>query len=68
MTLRTAIEALANRHQGNRISMEFGDQAIEIEGKITPAMEALLRQAQETYVAGVEGSRDSSAGGAGTQE
>ncbi|MFJ3594738.1 hypothetical protein ACIQUY_39025 [Streptomyces sp. NPDC090231] len=64
MTLRTAIEALANRHQGNRISVEFGDQVIEVEGKMTPATEALLRQAQETYVAGLEAIRDS-AGGTG---
>ncbi|MFG2653405.1 hypothetical protein [Streptomyces sp. NPDC048436] len=63
MTLRTAIEAVANRHQGARIRVELGDRTIEIEGKSTPDMEALLRQARELFEADAQRWRESSSGG-----
>ncbi len=63
MTLRTAIEAVANRHQGARIRVELGDRTIEIEGKSTPDMEALLRQAREIFEADAQRWRESSGGG-----
>ncbi|MDX3055978.1 hypothetical protein PV394_12645 [Streptomyces sp. NE06-03E] len=65
MTLRTAIEAVANRHQGTRIRVELEDRAIEIEGKSTSEMEALLRQVQAIYEAGAQRGRDGSGDGAG---
>lgn len=54
MTLRTAIEAVANRHQGTRIRVELGDRTVEIEGKSTSDMEALLRQTRELFEADAE--------------
>ncbi|GGL07442.1 hypothetical protein [Streptomyces flaveus] len=63
MTLRTAIEAVANRHQGARIRIELGPNTVEIEGKSTPEMEALLRQAREIYEADAQRARESSSGG-----
>ncbi|MFD5589636.1 hypothetical protein ACFWII_38335 [Streptomyces sp. NPDC127063] len=59
MTLRTAIEAVANRHQGARIRVELGDRTIEIEGKSTADMEALLHQAREIFEADTQRRRES---------
>lgn len=63
MTLRTAIEAVANRHQGDRIRIELGDQVIEIEGRITPEAAALLRQVRESYEVDAQGWRAINGGG-----
>lgn len=62
MTLRTAIEAVANRHKGARIRIELGPSTVEIEGKITPEAEALLRQVREIYEADSQRADESSSG------
>lgn len=69
MTLRTAIDAIAGRHQATRIRIELGDRAVEIEGKSTADMELLLTQAREIFESDAqEWRRISGGGGDGTAE
>ncbi|MFI2431515.1 hypothetical protein [Streptomyces sp. NPDC018693] len=69
ITLRTAIDAIAGRHQGTRIRIELGDRAVEIEGKSTADMELLLTQAREMFESDAqEWQRISGGDGDGTAE
>ncbi|MER8047127.1 hypothetical protein [Streptomyces sp. NPDC094032] len=49
MTLRTAIEALANRNKDKHIRLEFGEAVLEMDGYSAKEVERLLGPVRESF-------------------
>lgn len=49
MTLRTAIEALANRHKDKHIRLEHGETVLELDGYSARDVERLLGPVRESF-------------------
>lgn len=49
MTLRTAIEALANRNKDKHIRLEFGETVLEMDGYSAKDIERLLGPVRESF-------------------